>query len=747
MESGRSALVGEGAVQRFRTLLYDAIVASAKNAELLSSRDPSDVRIEECEGSAWIKESAARVCDWLDSIRAVSASSGVFESQVLGPVRAAAGYLSEIRRLSKPTADLDAWIFGVSRPYRYEYFDSGKITAFAVLPGLESVMSLRLDESHQDRVSPGFCRLGCAQPVPLVNRIHQPRPSFEKIGGRPGLDWDFMKAAFGDLDSPGSSAEMERFFEVESAQSGQTHHLGSAFILACKIAEVREPNILVQRVRGKETAEMALSERLAVSDELSGLSERAHARVLAVKWYGEDDEKLPEVLWIEPGITEREALADEMTGHVRARGSVPLAELESEFGNADLSGAKALSVEKGAASYVHKSSDADPVADAFLKASAQLRGLRARAGTGPSDWRDVLDGGKIEARGLIRLLKSRPRLLDVLARVQTSMDCAGEAAPDDEIAASAGLKPGEAKRHLWLLRRTGLAEKKDGRTWSTGVARGALAEALSGRIAEIEAASDVLAVPEIEDLPQSAVMARLARPGGEFAPLQDCGGANRLYWVRKSAGRPAILEAEKKLEKLYGRVLGIARGVSFPVTAKYVAEEAGKAGPPVSHLAAGAAAEGLARRGKLVPSGQSWEYPIAERVGDFVAENAGEFAVDEIASRARVAGRDRGLVVEALRSLEKSGRATRLSDGIWARAGGDIWSHYKEKIKIRALEIVRARKNGTDRNALNERLRRFVADIDPERRLPDHGQCIGDAVAELVAEGAVTVADGVCRAG
>ena len=739
-----SELASEVTVQKILMRLYDAIVDSAKNTELLSAKDPADIRIEECAGGKWSKDSVMTICDWLNTVKAVS-SKGVFEAQVLGPVRAAAGFLAAVRRLPKPTTDVDAWVFGVSRPYRYEYYDADKITAFAVVPRLEAVMSVRLDASFQDRVKVGFYRMGGAQPIPLANRIHQTRPVLEKIGGRPDLaGWDFLKVGFGDLEYLGSCAELEHFFEAESSQSAQRQHLGSAFILACKIAEVREPNVVVQSVHGREIAEMTLSGNLAASGNL-GVPEGGHARVLAVRWYGEVDEKLPEIFAIEP-ISEREALADEIAGRVRVRGSIPLEEIKGSLVRTTLSEIKVLSVKNGEVSYVHKIYDSDPVADAFLKASERLRGLRARpADESPFvDWRDVLVKDKVGARELARRFESRPRLRDVLGLVQAHIDRTGEAASEGEIAESAGLEIGAAKRQLWELKRLGLAEKKAGRVWSTGEARAVLAEAFSERMAGIEAASDVLSVPEIAGVPQSAAIARLSRAGGEFAPLR---GGVRLYWVRKGAGEAASLEAENKLKEIRRGVLGIARAVHFPVTAKYIAQEAEKAGLPVSCLVAEVVAEGLVRDGKFLQSGESWEYPVAERVADFLSENAGEFSVDEIVSRARVAGSDRALVVEALRVLAKEGRAAQMSGEIWAREGGEerVLAHCKKKIKGRAIKLIRARKRGVDRGVLVGYLRKFVSDIDSERCLTDPGKAVVDALAELEKDGRVASDDDLFR--
>ena len=754
----RSALVAERTVRDFRTRLYDAIVAAAKNAELLSAKDPVDIRIEECEGTQWSKNSMIRVCNWLNAIRAVSASDSIFESQVLDPVRTSTQCLSSIRRLSKPTADMDGYVFGMSRPYRYEHYDADRITAFVVMPELESVMSVRFDASDPDRVSTGFYRMGGVQPIPLVNRLHQPRPTFAKIHRRPDLaSWDFLKIGFGDQCSLSSSAEMEGFLEVDSAQSDQRHHLGAAFILACKIAAVHEPNIIVQRVRGEDTATMALSEGLSTSEDRGdfGLSDGKYARVLAVQWYGADGEgaeKLPEIFMIEPAISERDALKDEITGRVRMRGSVPIEELESMCGRADLSETKALSVTEGTVSYVHKHSAADPVADAFLRSSTQLRGLRTSFRTDLSlraEWRDVLDEGKVSAKGLANLLKSHPRHQDILVDIQMHIDSTGEAATYDEIADSLGLEPGRVKQLLGWLKYLGLVERKDGRIWSTGTTRHVLAEAFYDHVGKIEAASDVLSVPELEaSVPQSVVMALLSRSDGGFVPLRDGGRANRLYWVRKGTDGSVALAAEKKLQELYRGVLGIMRSVSFPVTAKYVAQEAKNTGLPISHLVANAVAESLVRAGKLLPSGESWEYPIIERMADFLSENAaGEFTVDEIVSGARIAGRDRALAAEALRSLAEGGRATEMSDGVWSCRSSEeqVRSHYKEKIKSKALALIRARKNGMDKNVLFGYLRKFVLDIDSERRLPNPRNSIIDAVAELEDKGLIVSADGMCR--
>ena len=71
-------------------------------------------------------------------------------------------------------------------------------------------------------------------------------------------------------------------------------------MLACKIEDICEPNIVVQSVLGKELATMALSEGMATSADRGGLSEGRYARVLAVQWYGEGEKSCQKFSWQTP---------------------------------------------------------------------------------------------------------------------------------------------------------------------------------------------------------------------------------------------------------------------------------------------------------------------------------------------------------------------------------------------------------------------------------------------------------------
>ncbi len=744
-------------MQKFRTCLYDSLVVAARNAELLSA-DPADVRADECAGTQWSKNSMMRLCYWLCLIRDLGAGKKRAD-QILAPVRIAARCVADVRSLPKTTAAVDGWILGISDAYRYEFYDKDMATAFLVVPELEAAVSIRMDKGDSGGLSVGPCRFGHAQPVPLANRLHLPRPKFEMGGGRPGMaGWDFLKVGFGDHACFGSSVEEESFCEIESSQSGR-RHLGAAFVTACRITMVDSPAISVQRVRGRDTVAMALSKDLAKSVDPGFLEkcEGTHARVLAVQWHAaraeERGEKLPEVFMIER-VDEGDALADEVVGHVRMRGSVRTDELEGRYGKVDPRGMGGISVKGGTASYVHKSASVDPVIDAFLKSAAELRRLRAPFRAGPALQvapGDVLDEGKASAWDLSRLLASRPPLRDALLAVQARIDLAGEAPSHGEVAAASGLDPDAAKSMARWLRYLGLAETKGGRVSSAGRARDVLGEALSGSIGEIEAASDIISIPDLEDagVPQSAVIARLGRPEGEFEPLRAGGGRSRLYWTRKGAPESLRAEAGARLEKLCGGMLGAVRAVNFPFTAAYAALEARKAGLPISHLVALMAARHLSRSKKLLPSGESWEYPIAERAADFLRDRArDEFTADEILSGIRIAGKDRAVLAERLDDLAANGRAVELSDGVWACARDaeeQIRSHHDSRIRRKALGMLRARPRGMDRGMLIGYLRRFVSDTDARRRLPDHRKAVADAVAGLESDGLVSAADGTCR--
>lgn len=144
-----------------------------------------------------------------------------FEDAILGCARRAASYLVEVRGAGTSTSHFDSWVLRKSAPQDDAGAGGARTVVSAIVPALETCMSVRMPPDSAARVSRGHYRLGPATPMPLTNRLHF-------VGGAaasplpdrpPGLaDWDFLKASPRDLHALSDTIEMDGYCEIASVQ-------------------------------------------------------------------------------------------------------------------------------------------------------------------------------------------------------------------------------------------------------------------------------------------------------------------------------------------------------------------------------------------------------------------------------------------------------------------------------------------------------------------------------------------------
>jgi hypothetical protein len=321
----------EKAIRTVLQNLYWSIVGSNENAKVLLEKYPSDVSRALAKGNAHVRECLIAAASWLCIASQFAISNEIFYEQILQPVRCTAHFLTDIRGTSSPTTALDGIIFGRSIPYYSKAFGEDIVTLSLILPGIESVMSLRCREKEYELVEYGNYLISGLQPVPYVNRVHYVGLSFKKQN-QPTVtqlsSLDFLKVSFHDIGKMDHSLAFENFCEIESDQLElRRRHLGSACILCGRILAVNIPLIVLESVfEPHVTVSLLIRQKLLYPISIREIKsfQGKYVRTLSVFWskLGFNEIQYPELCSIEIADNPSNLLADDIAGFVRIRGKV-----------------------------------------------------------------------------------------------------------------------------------------------------------------------------------------------------------------------------------------------------------------------------------------------------------------------------------------------------------------------------------------------------------------------------------------
>lgn len=767
--------------------LYAAMVASTGNARLLIDKDPADVRREDAEGGDTVKDWLDEACRWLDEARIVCSVPSTFNDALLECVRTAARYLVEVRAAGASTALFDSWVFGKSAPQ-----DAGadkRTVISAVVPSLETCMSVRVQQGVAAGISHGFYRLGPATPMPLTNRLHfvGGAGAVSLQGGAPDLaDWNFLKVSPSDLPALSGSIEMDGYCEIASAQDGLRQRLGAPVILPGTVERLDDHSVVIGGLGGEEVSAVRRGGVPAEPDGLprggdTRLAAGKHGRFLVAAWY---QPKMPgggrgaaaprriELLYFE-ACGRDEAALDDMIGYVRMRGRAGAARLRGRYGGACTkiaAGAACLAWSGGAVVYRRARGGAVSPVREFLGAVDSMRAgwSRCRAGCEdgglPAAFCDIVseEGADIEALSSWAGRGGSARRT-LLADIQDEFDRTGWSRGELEGGGGGGsIRAGGTPRFAASLERQGL------------LSRGGRGLSLSDKGQRVLAASfrqdakaylserHFLYLPEAESRIPASVLLRHLKDEGDFEKAEWPRGKNSLLWVRrkgKGAGAVAAADLERceaLLADHHQAILDCARTVNHEINARFVRGELEKRGRRVAFLHVSIMLEQLERAGRLKAAGDSgsWRYPLRGRILDTMrADRGGAWRVDGILEATKVARNDVGNVGKALESLEADGLIVGLEDGVWGCREEGIGETGQRRQRAAALAkkivlgILQSKKSGMDTDRLVGEVGGHLSRQFSRNQVAGLKQIARDAVSCLVNDGTVLKGDGMLRLG
>lgn len=359
------------------TAVYDAIIHSNKNANLLSKLDMSNIKLEKYGGNDSAVRGMNNVLNWILETKEDFDDKNIYDEQIIQPIRLSAQ--SIVNMMSKTTTII-GWVFEISQPYDAGY---GKIRTISIIvPELKTNMCLRIKDDKCDSMENQFYEFERVKPIPWINRMHQQKYQFIKHEKKLSIkDWDFLKIGFGDYEEFSTSIEMENFCEIESSQHNGRHKLSTVFIMCAKIMEVREPEIIIRSILDDTMVTFGMSDDMEKNISLSTLKEYTgkFVRLLAMQTYAYDPKaeltKRPELIFAEL-IPAPELLEDDFIGYVRMRRCVDIVQINNRYGKSFTAKFKNISLNNNVVSYHEEYTSADPVCNIFLQTVQKLHKLR-----------------------------------------------------------------------------------------------------------------------------------------------------------------------------------------------------------------------------------------------------------------------------------------------------------------------------------------------------------------------------------
>ncbi|MEM4253392.1 MAG: hypothetical protein QXE84_07715 [Candidatus Nitrosotenuis sp.] len=743
------------------TEFYLTISKSTENARSMSSKDPWNIEPSAYEGTDMVRQCMRRVCHWLETVKDFCVDEEVFREQILDPMRITAKCLVSMRSLKKHTTTVSGWVFEKSEPYVDPNYGTRRITLSMVVPMLQTVFSIRMKEEEADRITNATYEFDEVEPIPLVNRLYFVHPRYRESGKKPSLvDWNFLKIGFGDHGVFKNSLELENFCEIQSSQHLGRHHLGAPFIIGGKMTSFREPTITIRSMIDDQSITFNMSDDLHKNLSLDKLElmEGKFVRVMAIQWYDPTGDsngtKRPEVVFVEPESDLSRIVEDDMVGYVRMRTSVSLQDLAQRYQHVDPANISAFEISSGFVKFVHQDVPTDDVVTEYLKAKSFLRDVRSAIKSDSLiqvSQHEVIDQTKVSIKGLAFLITKDGLLSEIINFVLRTKDESGMWPMQEEI-----LKYFDADREtigkkIRWLRYLNMLEKNGSQVACTKIAYDVAEIISSDEIGKVVASlgTDIVSIREISNsiIIPSLLERFLDTNSSGFIPATINKRKNRLYWIRNSADTDDVVRrAEEDFRLSSGRMLSVMRKINFPFTTMKVLEEMQKNGIPTSFFVADRTMKELAAIGKLLRSGESWEYPLRERIIDFLRYNSNAFfSSSEIIRDNSIPLADQEKVHKILNELKAGGAISMI--------GGDTWTlseNLQDKIKRRIVSgtqaaisaILKSRRNGIDEQVLFGMAERYVYEKCQGGPPIDRRKIVSEILSEMIKSGKVIFAEG-----
>lgn len=725
------------------------LIESTENSRLLYNRDPSTIRTEEFGGNKLAVDCIHSARYWLEATRDVCVDENTFNTQILGPVREAAGCIINTRMLANKTTTITGWVFKISEPYERNTSDKKYVIVSLVAPALKTITSIRVD-AEKISASRCFYTFENVQPVPLTNRLHQIRPRFNSTFGIPKLaEWNFLKVGFGDYEEFTRSMEMENFCEIGFV-SDERPHLGSAFVMACKILSIRPPQIVLGDITDSNvTRTMFLSD-----DVLRGINpnelkdyEEKYARIMAVQEYSppisdDQEEQAPKVILIEIEDSMKKLVGDDAIGYVRMRHSVDLEEMATRYKGQDIRAVSGIFTRDGITMYQSDNVSEDPVIGEFLSSVQRIRFLRRKnpiAGlqVGPYD---IVGQDKLSAVvGSKALLKEEHAAkLEILQRIQTSFDTIGEMLAEDDVASMHGA----SERNIGWLKWADLVEKHDECLGTTKLGRRVLGLVFKADLEKMTRSLQVMSFINDQDnnIPPSIIYDYLSKKDSGFEPSIMDGFENRAYWMQAQSAKSLNPDLEKEFETYCNNILKCMQHTNHPFTAIKIGDEMRQLGIQTSYFAVNIVVRIMEKKKILISSGSSWEYPLVGKLNDFLRDSGKSHSTDQIIEQIKIGLKDKNLVEIKLAGLEKNGMVVQLGKGVWRYCrdldrDAQIKEYNTDLIKSRLLRLLKTKKVGMDEVMLLQYANWATQGLDVGSSSMDRKDVVKCCLGELESQG------------
>jgi len=750
----------ESVLRKWLNDIYVGIVHSTENCEFLVSQKPENYDYSMIKGNELTRECMINACYWLQGIRRFVRDSETFEAQFLKPAQISAEYILKIRN-NAPTTSIQGWVFSKSEPYDDSRFGIERVTISMVVPSLKTIMSLRLRTEESQRIDYGFYEFAEVQPVPLVNRLHQFHPKIAPLDKKFFLkSCDYLKVYFDDFEKFSDSIEMSNFCEINSVQSGLRHHLGSAFVVPCKILKTRQPRITIQSTVSDSTKTLLMSDQLLKNldcDFLDSLKKKT-ARLLAVQWYdpGDSDElsKKTEVLAIELEENLSDLQNDELIGFVRLRNEVSTKKLKEVFGDVSLNSSASLILEKENVKFSTSVDSQNFVIDEFLKSVEHLRQLGSSARKDEHiqlNCFDVIDKEKLSAAGLAKLVKNNNIVSGILNNILKTMDTKGELSRVSNISKVLGINEDSIRRNVSLLRHLEIVENVDGMLQITSKGKKVMLVALKNKINDeiLNSSQDIISIPDFKtDFSPSLLCDFLKKPESEYFPVILKSGKNKLFWT-KTQDENIRKMFQERFDFMKSQIILATRSLNYPFTTSKAMEENLKINDQIDFFSTKFLINELVKENVLIPSGKSWRLPLENRVRSLLGENPDYvYSLDEIISLLSIPLMSKEETLNILNKLDSEGIISLIPPRGWSSKGSEIEKSEKRLMNImmkRALGLLKSRQHGLDEQVLMGMMERVAYDLCKGTKFMSRKNLAKEFLSKLKKDANILFNDGIYK--
>ena len=676
-------LLSEKNLSDTMTAFYNAVIGVGKNAQILQTDGPWDIDPAEYEGSAITKEGMKRICGFLELLKNFTNDEATFNEQFFTPFQLAAKMLDDLRNLTNTprSTDLQGWVFSVSKPTVTSWHGEAKTTVSAVIPQLQTVMSISVSEKSIKKTSSNYLEFTKCQPVSLVNRIHQVSNSTITNTNKPVLlsEFNFLFVSFEDIGLIGSSIEMENFCEIESIQSKGKQHMGFSFVSFAKVIDVQKGIMYLQGLNARQPTAVPFTiskhyyenAKMVHPKEMIG----KHVRFFGVKWYSSDtaaadtNAKNAEVFLVQEGDENRLRIEDAM-GMIRLRSMVSQKDAEKMLGIGITE--KYINIYNNLAHFKYSRSS-DIICNKFLETVTTIRNLRAKfKASSPRITREqLIDSEKLSCYSCISFVKKSRELYEILIDYQMQIDQYGTY--DHEISFSKLPYSTEIlKRKIWHLKYLGIFEFVKNDEQITTVGKKILDWCMKEDLDRLQPSSQkIIDVERISanGIPPS-VFLRYLKDGNlaDFSPLALDKNRTNLYWARVGTDEDTIKSKTLKYQTKRNTILDIMRSVRHSLTPQSIFEELAKRGEKIGCFTVNVILSETEKTGRIKKDGESWKYTTHSRMYDlFQTYPEKIFNANMICAELAIPLLEISTVNQYLKDYENAGKILPLDNG-WISA-------------------------------------------------------------------------------